>query len=46
MTNSPDLAASSKYSPIENGQDALIFIISFAAIIIALYILVKVRRGR
>ncbi|MFE8960658.1 hypothetical protein ACIP17_15870 [Streptomyces iakyrus] len=46
MTYSLGLAASSKYSPIENGQDALIFIISFAAIIIALYILVKVRRGR
>ena len=46
MEYSPELAAGSKYSPIENGQDVLIFLITFAVIIIALYVLVKVRRGK
>ena len=46
MTHAAILAASGKYSPVENAQDALVFTISFVAIIVALYILVKIRRGR
>jgi hypothetical protein len=46
VTHAAILAASGKYSPVENAQDALVFIIGFVAIIVALYILVKIRRGR
>lgn len=45
MTHPPGLAGSGKYLPVESMQDALVFIVCFAAIIITLYVLIKYRRG-
>ncbi|MFF1449393.1 hypothetical protein ACFVYF_14750 [Streptomyces sp. NPDC058274] len=41
-----DLAASGKYSPVDNGQDALIFILVFAAIAAVSYCLLRGRRRK